>query len=142
MVKFIEVDENNWRCKINVKKEQEKYVANHTITLARAFAYRNKNAKAYYVVAEKNIVGVILYHDGEDECYIISELLIDEKYQGHGYGKESVKIALENMRKDGRYKKVNLCYIEGNDAAKNLYEKFGFKESYKDDEEIIMELYL
>ena len=37
-------------------------------------------------------------------------------------------------------KKVVLCYIEGNEAAKKLYEQFGFIETDRDEDEIIMEL--
>ena len=44
------------------------------------------------------------------------------------------------MKEDGKYNKVVLCYIEGNDAAKKLYEGFGFVETDRDEDEIIMEL--
>ena len=40
------------------------------------------------------------------------------------------------------YDKAVLCYIEGNDAAKNLYESFGFVETDRDEDEIIMEMNL
>lgn len=46
------------------------------------------------------------------------------------------------MKQDGKYNKVDLCYIEGNDAAKNLYEQFGFVEIDRDENEIILELKL
>ena len=44
------------------------------------------------------------------------------------------------MRLHGKYDKAVLCYIEGDEAARNLYEKLGFRhtgEAYED--EIIME---
>ena len=47
------------------------------------------------------------------------------------------------MRQDGKYDKVYLCYIEGDDAAKRLYEKLGFHhtgEAWED--EITMEMEL
>ena len=44
------------------------------------------------------------------------------------------------MKKDGKYYKVILCYIEGNDAAQKLYESFGFVETDRDEDEVIMEL--
>ena len=46
------------------------------------------------------------------------------------------------MRDDGRYDQVVLCYIEGNEAAKRLYEGFGFVETDRDEDEIIMTLKL
>lgn len=39
-------------------------------------------------------------------------------------------------------RKYILCYIEGNNAAKDLYESFGFVEIDSDEDEIIMELTL
>ena len=33
---------------------------------------------------------------------------------------------LEKMKADGKYDKVVLCYIEGDEPAKKLYEKLGF----------------
>ena len=45
------------------------------------------------------------------------------------------------MKNDGKYDKVVLCYIEGYDAARNLYEKLGFHHTGDaDGDEIIMEL--
>ena len=59
-----------------------------------------------------------------------------------GYGKVATKLVLDIMKQDGKYSKVVLCYIEGNDAAKKLYENFGFVEIDRDEDEIIMELIL
>ena len=47
------------------------------------------------------------------------------------------------MKDDGKYDKAVLCYIDGDDAARNLYEKLGFRHtSEADGDEIIMELRL
>ena len=44
------------------------------------------------------------------------------------------------MKSDNKYDKVTLCYIDGNEAAKNMYEKLGFKlTGDRDGDEIIME---
>ena len=44
------------------------------------------------------------------------------------------------MQKDGVYNRVVLCYIEGNEAAKQLYLKLGFDHTGETDgNEIIME---
>ena len=52
------------------------------------------------------------------------------------------RIVLGAMRADGRYSKAVLCYLEGNEAARRLYESFGFVETDRDEDEIIMELAL
>ena len=143
MVHLIDIDSGNWRVPLNVSKEQELYVANSTTILARAYAYRNSRSRAFLIHEDETPVGMVLYHDGEslDAC-IFSEMFIDRKFQGKGYGRVATQLVLDDMKKDGKYNKVILCYIEGNDAAQKLYESFGFVEIDRDEDEIIMELVL
>ena len=60
------------------------------------------------------------------------------KLSGKGFGGKATELVLDCMRKDGKYEKVVLCYIDGNDAARHLYEKYGFVETDRDDDEIIL----
>ena len=55
-------------------------------------------------------------------------------------GAQAARMVLDAMKADGKYNKVVLCYIQGNQAAKHLYEKIGFAETGRDEDEIIMEL--
>ncbi|MBQ7873558.1 MAG: GNAT family N-acetyltransferase [Oscillospiraceae bacterium] len=143
MIHLVDIDENNWRTPLAVSKEQEKYVANSTTILARAYAYRNSQSRAFLICKDEIPVGMGLYHGCESlNSYVFSELFIDEKFQNKGYGKAATELVLDFMRKEKKYKKVVLCYIEGNAAAKKLYESFGFIETDRDEDEIIMELKL
>ena len=109
--------------------------------LARAYAYREQRSRAFVIYKDETPVGMGLYYDLPDlECYDLSQIFIDERYQGRGYGRAATKQILDAMKKDGKYSKVYLCYIEGNDAAKKLYESFGFVEIDRDEDEIIMEI--
>ncbi|MCR5344655.1 MAG: GNAT family N-acetyltransferase, partial [Lachnospiraceae bacterium] len=57
-----------------------------------------------------------------------------------GYGIKAAQLILDEMKADGKYDRVVLCYIDGDDAAKCLYEKLGFSLTGEaDEEEIIME---
>lgn len=141
MMRLVDVGPGNWRLGLNVAEAQKNYVADSAAMLARAYAYRDYNSRAFVIYDDKTPVGMGLYHDlPELDCYDFSQLFIDERYQGRGYGKEAVKLVLDDMRRDGKYSKVALCYIEGNNAAKVLYERFGFVETDRDEDEIIMEL--
>ena len=141
MIRLEDIDEGNWRIPLRVSKAQEQYVANTTTILARAYAYRNARSQALVICEDDTPVGMVLYHDEDSlDAYIFSEILIDERFQGKGYGTTATKLVLDRMKEDGRYHKVVLCYIEGNDAAKKLYEGFGFVEIDRDEDEIIMEL--
>lgn len=128
---------------MKVSESQKHYVSDSCAILARAYAYREQRSRAFVINDDETPVGMGLYYDLPDlECYDLSQIFIDERYQGRGYGREATKRILDAMKKDGKYSKVDLCYIEGNDAAKKLYESFGFVETDRDEDEIIMELEL
>ena len=141
MVHLVNIDSGNWRVPLKVSKSQETYVANSTTILARAYAYRDSRSRAFLIYEDETPIGMVLYHDEELlDAYIFSEMFIDEQFQGKGYGRVATELVLGNMKKDGKYSKVILCYIEGNVAAQKLYESFGFVETDRDENEIIMEL--
>ena len=143
MIHLVDIDPGNWRLKLQVSESQKTYVANSAVMLARAYAYRDQRSRAFVIYNDETPVGMGLYYDLPDlECYDLSQIFIDERYQGKGYGKAATKAVLEAMKQDGKYRKIDLCYIEGNDAAKKLYESFGFVEIDRDEDEIIMELLL
>ena len=115
-------------------------MADRVTILARAYAYRESRSQAYIIYNDDLPVGMALYYDCDELCaYDLSQLFIDERYQGNGFGAEATRLLLEKMKSDGKYDKVILCYIGGNDARK-LYEKFGFEHTGDcDDNEIVME---
>ena len=143
MIHLVDIDPGNWRLKLEVAESQKHYVANSSVMLARAYAYREQRSRAFVIYDDETPVGMGLYYDLPDlDCYDLSQIFIDERYQGRGYGRAATKLILDAMKQDGRYNKVDLCYIEGNDAAKKLYESFGFVEIDRDEDEIIMEMNL
>ena len=144
MIRLEDVNPDNWRLGLKVAQSQETYVSNTAGILARAYAYRDYRSHAFVIYQDDVPVGMALYYDEEEEyqAYDLSQLFIDERYQGKGYGKEATRLMLERMRLDGKYPKVVLCYIEGNTAARKLYESFGFRETDRDEDEIVMELLL
>lgn len=88
-------------------------------------------------------VGMLLYYDWpEGGMYVFSQLFIDQRWQGRGFGRQAAKLALDEMRTIGRYDKVVLCYVEGDEPARKLYESLGFVhngESDGDEIEMVLE---
>ena len=143
MIHLVDIDPSNWRLDLKVADSQKKYVANSAVMMARAYAYREQRSRAFVIYDDETPVGMGMYHDcPELDAFDLSQLFIDERYQGCGYGRTATKKVLDAMKQDGKYSKVVLCYIEGNDAARKLYENFGFVEIDRDEDEIIMELIL
>ena len=140
MIHLEDITPDNWREELKVSKEQERYVSDAMKILARAYAFRNQRSYACIIYEEGEPIGMALYYDCDElQAYDFSQLFIDERYQGRGYGKMAAKLILDRMRKDGKYSEVVLCYIEGNKAAKELYEKLGFYHTGEaDEDEIVM----
>lgn len=143
MIHLVDIDPGNWRLKLAVAESQKNFVANSAVLLARAYAYRDQRSRAFIIYDDETPVGMGLYYDCPDaECYDLSQIFIDQRYQGRGYGKAATKAVLDVLKQDGKYRKVDLCYVEGNNAAQKLYEQLGFLEIDRDEDEIIMELML
>ena len=140
MIHLEEITPDNWREELKVSKEQERYVSDAMKILARAYAFRNQRSYACIIYEEGEPIGMALYYDCDElQAYDFSQLLIDERYQGRGYGEEAAKLILDRMKRDGKYSEVVLCYIEGNKAAKEMYEKLGFYHTGEaDEDEIVM----
>jgi diamine N-acetyltransferase len=64
------------------------------------------------------------------KSYLIWRFMIDKKYQGKGYGREALKLALDYIRTFpvGEAKYCWLSYEPENETARNLYRSCGFEE--------------
>ena len=56
----------------------------------------------------------------------LDRLLIDEKYQGKGYGTNALLQLIEVLHNQYHRKKIYLSVVENNVNAIKLYEKYGF----------------
>lgn len=120
-IKLVDIDPDNWRSDPQVAEAQKHYVANSAVILASGYAYHNQRSRTFIIYVDETPVGMRLYYDLPDmQCYDLSHILIDERYQGNGYGKAATEMILDEIRGGGRYNKVVLCNIEGSEAAKNF----------------------
>lgn len=142
MIHLEDVTPDNWRFGLSVADSQKAFVSNDMKLLARAYAYRDYGSKALIIYNNDCPVGMALYHDCDAlNAYDFSQLFIDERYQGNGYGTEAARQILNLMKTEKKYNKVVLCYIEGNETARKLYEKLGFElTGERDGDEILMQL--
>lgn len=121
----------NWidAISLHVREDQKNFVASNAVSLAQFNFLENFHAKGIY--NEDEMVGFALYGiDEDDNEYWIYRMMIDFRHQGKGYGKEAVKLVLEDIKnmKEDRHKTVTLSYEPANEHAKRLYEKMGFQE--------------
>lgn len=63
----------------------------------------------------------------------MDRLLIDEKYQGKGYGSASLAKLIDLLIQDYSCRKIYLSVIKENKTAIKMYEKYGFSFTGKQD---------
>jgi len=142
MVRLEPIGPDNWREPLEVREEQRRFVSDPDRILARAYAYRELGSQARLILDGDAPVGMLMYHNWpETGRYVFSQLLIDKRYQRRGFGMEAARLALDEMRADGHWSQVCLCYVEGDEPARQLYEKLGFTHTGETDgDEIVMVL--
>ena len=55
--------------------------------------------------------------------------MIDQQYQGRGYGKAALELGIAFLRERFRIKEIYTGVIPDNKVAKNLYQSVGFEDT-------------
>ncbi|HMQ69385.1 MAG TPA: GNAT family N-acetyltransferase [Ignavibacteria bacterium] len=121
------INEDNWRecIALKVSNDQKKFVASNENGLALAYAHKEMQPLAVY--ADDEMAGFIMYaKDPDDGMYYINRFMIDEKYQGKGYGEKALCILLKDLKVNG-VASVDIIHKPDNEVAVKLYKKLGFK---------------
>ncbi len=139
MIRLTEVTEEDWLevANLSVKDNQKNYVAPVVGILARGYVYRDCNARIFVIENDGIIVGASLVREFTDEPlgYDLQQFMIDQRYQGRGYGSEALGLILDELRKEGHFDHVEICVKRDDAAAIHLYEKNGFIDSGYIDED-------
>ena len=140
MIRLTNVTEDNWQkvAALAVREDQKSFLAPAIGIIARGYVYRDCNARVYAIENDGTVVGVALVKEFSDEPlgYDLQQFMIDERYQGRGYGSAALGLILDELRREGRYDHVELCVKKADTAAIKLYEKHGFEDSGYVDEDL------
>ncbi len=139
MIRLTNITEENWLtvAALSVSESQKRYLAPPIGILARGYVYRDCNARVWAIADEATIVGVALVREFSDEPlgYELQQFMIDQRYQGKGYGSKALSLILDALRKENHFDHVEVCVKKDDAAAIHVYEKLGFVDSgYVDDE--------
>ena len=132
---------------------QRNFVATNNSSIIEAYIVitENNHVLTFGIYNNDTPVGFLMIGfdvNSDDECapkiakgnYNIWRLMIDKKFQGRGFGKKAMDLALEfiNTFPCGTAKYCWLSYESDNDVAHKLYKSVGFVETdEKDGEEIV-----
>ena len=140
MIRLTEITEDNWleAAGLTVSNEQKNFVAPAIGIIARGYVYRDYNAKVFLIEDDDTTVGLALVREFTEEPlgYDLQQLMIDEIFQGRGFGSEALKLILDELKKEGHYDHVEVCVKKDDAAAIGLYEKHGFVDSGYIDEDV------
>ena len=164
MIHLEKIDHRNVWDVIDLKvfRAQRDFVASNTISLVQAYSVRDSDTAAFpfAIYHDKKPVGFLMIgyneaasYDAFDvepaevlkNNYSIWRLMIDKRYQGRGYGREAIRLALDFIRTwpCGKAEYCSLSYEPENTRAAELYHSLGFEENGEmDGDEIIAVLKL
>ena len=118
--------DNFWECVgLSVGEDQLEFVTTNGISIAQSKLQPECMPLAVY--KNDQMIGFVMYClDEEDHEYWIYRLMIDQKYQGLGYGTKTLEKILKIIQQDKQHHKVFLGVHKESMAAVQLYKKAGF----------------
>ena len=133
MIRLAEVTEANWMevASLSVKDSQKGFLAPAVGILARGYVYRNCGGRVYAIENDDTVIGAALVREFTEEPlgYDLQQFMIDQRYQGKGYGSQALKLILDELREEGHFDHVEVCVKKEDTSAIRLYEKHGFRDS-------------
>lgn len=144
MIEFKPITEENFFAIVNMRRpEEERFVASNERSLAQAWLWReNGDVFPFAIYAGGQPVGfMMLEEDAEERTLILWRIMFPEENTNQGYGGQAVQKVIDLARASGKYDKMVLDYVPGNERAAHLYEKLGFRPTGEiSNGEIVMEL--
>ena len=139
--------------KLKPADHQKTFVAPNTVSIIEAYVAVTSGGYAFPfgIYEDTTPVGFLMVgfdaEDGWEDApavvhgnYSLWRLMIDEAYQGRGYGRQAVRLALDFIctKPCGDAPYCWLSYEPENETARRLYCSFGFEETGEmDGEEVI-----
>ena len=131
MVELRDLTADNWyECtELKVAEAQKGFVRANVFTIAQAQFYPWLKPQAVYVGDE--LVGLVLYMDQPEDPgeYWFIRLMIDERFQGKGYGRQAAAEVLNRLVAKPDCKAIFLSHEPANTSAVQLYQSLGFKHT-------------
>lgn len=86
MIYLVDIDNEIGDASLEVAENQQNYVCNSLVMLARAWLHRKLRPRVFNVYDGETAVGMGMYlDDPEKNAYDFCQLFIDKRYQGKGY---------------------------------------------------------
>jgi diamine N-acetyltransferase len=128
-----EINRDNWKeaIRLDVAPDQERFVASNLYSIAEAIFNPTFVPLAIYDETE-TMVGFLMYgiNPDSDELWIL-RLMVDQRYQGRGYGRAAMEEIIRWLRAEPGFREVFTSYKPDNHVAARLYRSLGFEAAYR-----------
>jgi len=137
-LEFRPVTQANWQSliKLKVRDGQQDFVSSNVYSIAESqFGFNEEghwDLFPYGLYLNDEPVGFAMTGLNTNHSRfqgLILRLMVDERYQGRGYGRQAMKVMTEMFLANEHVRAVCISYAPENDAARKLYTSFGFVET-------------
>ena len=140
MLRLAEIKEENMLdvFGLSVREDQNGYVSSPIGIVARGYVYRAQRARVFAICDDETVVGAALIKDMDEEpaCYDLQQFLIDQRFQGRGFGSEALRQILAILKAERKYDCVEVCVKQADSCALHVYKKAGFYDTGYIDESV------
>ena len=129
----------NWQSliKLKVREDQTGFVASNLYSIAQAQfgdEYEGHwDLHPFGIFDDGDVpVGFLMYglnFNHPTQQAFIQRLMVDERFQGKGYGRFAMQKMIEIFRADDRISELGISYEPANEGARKLYASVGFVET-------------
>ncbi|GAA0107715.1 MULTISPECIES: GNAT family N-acetyltransferase [Clostridium] len=126
-----EINDKNYNeaLRLKVKKGQEDFI--ETVEECLNEAKQISLWRPVGIYNYNQIIGFAMYglweNEGADGRVWLDRFMIENEFQGRGYGSESLKLILNRIYNEYNRNEIYLSIYENNDLAIKMYEKIGFQ---------------
>jgi diamine N-acetyltransferase len=127
--------------RLKVAPDQEQFVASNAVSIAQAYFDRDA-AWFRAIYADETPVGFVMLYDKPEEAeYFLWRFMVDQRYQGRGYGWKALERLVEHVRTRPNATTLGVSYVPGEGSPGPFYHKFGFVDTGEvDDDELVARL--
>ncbi|BCN30907.1 GNAT family N-acetyltransferase [Anaeromicropila herbilytica] len=126
-IKLIDITSENWVkvCFLHPGEEGAKYVASNPVSIVQSVYEKGWIIKG--IEKDGTLIGFTMYGYSEElSAYELCRFMIDQQYQGMGYGKRALNIIINEMYRRFDCKEIYLSTGPSNNRGKHVYEQAGF----------------
>ncbi len=125
-----EIDDANVRAvlRLAVGPHQRAFVAPNAVSLAEAYATTKVWPRAIYAGEEP--VGFAMLSDDDDQRrYYLWRFMIDQRFQGRGYGRAAMELVESYVRTRPGGERIHLSYVPAPGGPEPFYRSLGYEDT-------------